>query len=70
MGRAAGNDGDDWMWLTDGRNARGERKPPFLLSKCCRGFCDRPASALLALHLEICLDHIVIGDIVHLLHMF
>lgn len=44
MGRDAGNDGDDWMWLTDGRNARGERKPPFLVRKCYRG--DRPASAL------------------------
>lgn len=50
MGRDAGNDGDDWMWLTDGRNARGERKPPFLVRKCYRGFCDRPASALLVLH--------------------
>lgn len=29
MGQAVGNDGDDWMWLTDRRNARGGKKASF-----------------------------------------
>lgn len=46
MGRVVGNDGDDWMWLTDRRNARGERKPPFLVRECNRGCCDFASSVL------------------------